>query len=75
MQILKEAPEWYIQHCEHCGAVLKYSECDIHVKNVPFYIKNKNGENIRFQYVCDTFICPCCNKINEAERKWFYEQK
>ncbi len=29
VQILKEAPEFYIQKCKYCGAVLKYSESDI----------------------------------------------
>jgi hypothetical protein len=43
MQILKEAPECYIQQCEYCGAVLKYSECDINIKNKTFEIKNPNG--------------------------------
>lgn len=75
MQILKEAPECYIQQCEYCGAVLKYSECDINVKNKSFEIKHSDGSTIVPNCICtcDSFICPSCYRVNEAKRKWMIE--
>lgn len=75
MQILKEAPECYIQQCENCGAVLKYSECDIHVRNKPFKAyEDQENENNGF-CICtyDSFVCPSCSYINEAKRRWLME--
>ena len=75
MKILKEAPECYIQQCEHCGAVLKYSECDINVKDKRFEIKHSNGATIVSNCICsyDSFVCPSCYNVNEAKRKWMIE--
>lgn len=75
MQILKQAPECYIQQCEYCGTVLKYSECDINVKNKAFEMKNSDGLVLVPDCVCsyDSFVCPSCNHINEAKRKWMIE--
>lgn len=73
MQILKESPDCYIQHCAYCGAVLKYSECDIHVKKIKFTVKNDKGNNNTYWFSDDdTFVCPCCYNVNIAERKWMY---
>lgn len=73
MQILKEAPECYIQQCEYCGAVLKYSECDINVKNKRVNFKDMDGNNTCYVCVYDSFVCPSCFGINEAKRKWLME--
>lgn len=75
MQIIKDAPECYIQQCEYCGAVLKYSECDINVRNKSFEIKHSNGSVIASDCICsyDSFVCPSCYKINGARRKWMIE--
>lgn len=75
MQILKEAPECYIQQCEYCGAVLKYSECDINIKNKTFEIKNPNDLTKKSDCICsyDSFVCPSCNSVNKAKRKWMIE--
>lgn len=75
MQIIKEAPECYIQQCEYCGAVLKYSECDINVRNKSFEIKHSNGSVMASDciYSYDSFVCPSCYKVNEARRKWMIE--
>ena len=72
MQILKEAPECYIQQCEHCGAVLKYSECDINVKNKHFAVNTPESEG---WCICayDSFVCPACGALNEAKRRWLME--
>ena len=68
MQILKEAPECYIQQCEYCGAVLKYSECDIHPKNLAY--ETDAGWGVCFY---DSFECPSCHCRNEAKRRWMIE--
>ena len=68
MQILKEAPECYIQQCKHCGAVLKYSECDIHPANLRF--KTSDGWGI---CTYDSFECPSCHVRDEAKRRWMIE--
>lgn len=75
MQILKEAPECYIQQCEYCGAVLKYSECDINIRNKTFEIKNSDGSVLSPNCICsyDSFVCPSCCGVNEAKRKWMIE--
>lgn len=69
MQVLAKSPECYIQQCGHCGSVLKYSECDIHISDVPFY--TKGGE----EWTCgfDSILCPCCDNIIEAKRIWIVE--
>ena len=73
MQILKEAPECYIQQCRYCGAVLKYSECDIHVGNLCFNFKDKDGNDVSCVCRDDSFVCPSCCGVNEAKRKWLME--
>lgn len=74
MQILKEAPECYIQQCKNCGAVLKYSECDINVANKEFKYTDPNCPDITFAFcIYDSFVCPSCFSINEAKRKWMIE--
>lgn len=75
VQILKEAPECYIQQCSHCGAVLKYSECDINVAGKDFYVDGKDGGIYDGWYNMpyDTFICPSCNYVKPAERKWLID--
>lgn len=75
MQILKEAPECYIQQCKYCGAVLKYSECDINVADKNFNIIDSDGFERVSSCRCsfDSFVCPSCYEINEARRKWMME--
>ena len=67
MEILEKAPECYIQQCNNCGAVLKYSECDIHPGDTPF--KDNNG--VEWTCTCDSFVCPSCNHPISATRTWF----
>ena len=75
MQILKEASECYIQQCENCGVVLKYSECDINVAMKEFkYTDPINTDITSVFYLYDTFVCPSCFSINEAKRKWLIAQ-
>ena len=69
MQILKEAPECYIQMCENCGAVLKYSECDIILKNTS-WTTEEGGWGV---CTYDSFECPSCHCHNEAKRRWMIE--
>ena len=68
MQILKKSTECYIQRCEKCGSVLKYSECDIHAKNKQ--IKTEDDQ-YKITTVCsfDSFVCPSCGEINIANRE------
>lgn len=71
MQILKEAPECYIQQCNNCGAVLKYSECDINVAYKAFEYNDPDCPDITSMFCAyDSFVCPSCNGVNEAKRKW-----
>lgn len=69
MEILAKAPECYIQQCDCCGAVLRYSKCDIHMSGVPFYVDNGD------QWVCgyDAIICPSCNEVLKAKREWLID--
>lgn len=73
MQILKEAPECYIQQCKYCGAVLKYSECDIRVRNNEFSFKDNEDNDHHCVCVYDSFVCPSCFNVNEAKRRWLME--
>ena len=70
MTVLQESPECYIQQCQKCGAVLKYSPHDIHIEADPYY--NENGEII-YMAGFDSIMCPCCKKVIPATREWFYE--
>lgn len=69
MEVLTKAPECYIQQCVRCGAVLKYSKCDIHVADVPFF--TEDGTQYRCSF--DSIVCPSCDNPIEAERTWFIE--
>ena len=69
MEILAKAPEYYIQQCSKCGAVLKYSKCDIHVAYVPFYAADGTEWKCSF----DSIMCPSCNSPIEAKREWLIE--
>lgn len=70
MTVLQESPECYIQQCQECGAVLKYSKHDIHIEADPYY--DDNGDII---YIAgfDSIMCPCCKKVILAAKEWFYE--
>ena len=70
MTVLHESPEHYIQQCQECGAVLKYSLLDIHIEADPYY--DESGEII---YIAgfDSIMCPCCKKVIPATKEWFYE--
>lgn len=69
MEILAKAPECYIQQCDRCGAVLRYSKCDITLANIPFYVDN--GDKWLCTY--DSIICPSCGEALEAKREWFID--
>ena len=66
MEILEKAPDCYIQQCKNCGAVLKYSECDIHKGDIEF---EEYGQWWLCKY--DSFMCPSCRYPQDAERTWF----
>jgi hypothetical protein len=70
MQILKEAPDSYIQQCKYCGAVLKYSEFDIIPSGKSYANPDGNGWGVCFY---DSFECPSCHCRNEALRRWMME--
>lgn len=70
MQILKEAPDCYIQRCECCGAVLKYSEFDIIPSGESYTNPDGNGWGVCFY---DSFECPSCYWHNKALRRWMME--
>ena len=67
MEILEKAPDRYIQQCNNCGTILKYSEDDIHKGGIPFYTEDGT------QLTCydDVFICMSCKYPVKAERTWF----
>ena len=67
MQIIKDTPDCYIQQCEYCGTVLKYSECDIIPKNRSFTTSDGGWGVCSY----DSFECPSCHTHNEAKRRWF----
>ena len=68
MEVLHESPEYYIQQCRNCGAVLKYSLNDIYIADHPFSVKGK-------EYISseDAIVCPCCQTILPANKQWFYD--
>lgn len=70
MTVLHESPEYYIQQCQECGAVLKYSPHDIHIMADPYY--DEHGEII-YMAGFDSIMCPCCEKVIPATKEWFYE--
>ena len=70
MTILHESPECYVQQCSKCGAVFKYSLCDIHIDGIPHY--KANGECIGVACF-DSICCPCCETILPATKEWFYD--
>lgn len=70
MTVLQESPECFIQRCEECGAVLKYSFDDIHAEAHPYY-----DEHGKITYIADfeSIMCPCCKEVIPATKEWFYE--
>lgn len=68
MTVLHESPEYYIQQCKDCGAILKYSLHDINAGGQPFWIE---GEMCAAAY--DSIVCPCCQAIIPATKQWFYD--
>lgn len=73
MEILKEAPDCYVHHCSHCGAILKYSELDIRVGGMHHDHHDKNGTLKSFYFKDDTIVCPCCKEVEIPERRFFYK--
>ena len=67
MEILEKAPDRYIQQCNHCMAILKYSDSDIH----PAWTSFRAEDGTEWTGSNDFFICPSCNKAVVAERTWF----
>ena len=72
MEVLKQSPNCYVQHCKNCGAILKYGETDIYAANIQHRYLDKDGNKCAFSAVYDSFICPCCKSCNEAKRRFFY---
>lgn len=68
MTVLHESPEYYIQQCSNCGAILKYSLHDVNVGAQPFWVK---GQICVAAY--DSIVCPCCQTILPATKQWFYD--
>lgn len=68
MTVLYDSPEYYIQRCDKCGAVLKYSLHDIHIAYEPFSI-----DGVEYIASDDTICCPCCKSILTATKNWFYD--
>ena len=68
MEILYESPNCYIQQCHECGAVFKYSLCDIHVNGKPHFVDGQM-RTTSFASIC----CPCCSEILPATKQWFYD--
>ena len=70
MTVLQESPECFIQQCEECGAVLKYSLHDIHAEAHPYY-----DEYGKIMHIAgfESIMCPCCNEVIPATKEWFYE--
>jgi hypothetical protein len=70
MIVLQESPEYFIQQCEECGAILKYSLHDIHPEAAPYY--DEDGE-IKCIAGFESIMCPCCKEVIPATKTWFYE--
>ena len=70
MTVLQESPECFIQQCQKCRAVLRYSLNDIHIEADPYY--DENGGKI-FIAGYDSIMCPCCKEVIPATKEWFYE--
>ena len=70
MTVLQESPEYFIQQCKECGAVLKYSLHDIHTEADPYC--DEHGDII-YMAGFDSIMCPCCEKVIPATKEWFYE--
>lgn len=68
MTVLRESHECYIQQCNECGAVLKYSLHDIHIANETFFIDDQP-----WVASYDTIVCPCCKRPLVATKNWFYD--
>ena len=65
MTVIERSCECYIQQCRKCGAVLRYSMNDIHVKDKPFRIAN---DVLPYITSFDGIVCPQCGEILEANR-------
>lgn len=61
MEILAKVTDCYMQKCDKCKSVLKYSSSDINVSGSVLYL---GGDPWTFCY--DTVICPSCGKILDA---------
>lgn len=70
MTVLHESPEYYIQQCDKCGAVLKYSLHDIHIAEKPFFVNNDESP---WYASFDAIVCPCCKSMLVATKNWFYD--
>lgn len=68
MTVLHESHECYIQQCNECGAVLKYSLHDIHIANEPFFVDDQ-----QWGASYDAIVCPCCKRLLVATKNWFYD--
>lgn len=68
MTVLHESPEYYIQQCNECGAVLKYSLHDIHIANEQFFVDDQP-----WLASYDAIVCPCCKRLLVATKNWFYD--
>jgi hypothetical protein len=70
MTVLHENPEYYIQQCHKCGAILKYSLNDIHVAYEDFFIE---GFDLPWIASDDSIVCACCKSVLTATKQWFYD--
>lgn len=68
MTVLQTSPEYYIQQCSGCGAVLKYSKHDIYIGNTVHHIQETDTS---FWTRNDSIICPVCGYIQDATKERF----
>lgn len=66
MTVVERSDECYIQQCRECGAVLRYSMNDIHIKEKPFRVSN---DGLPYVVSFDSIVCPQCGEILEATRR------
>lgn len=70
MTVLHERPENYIQQCDKCSAVLKYSLNDIHIAYEQFFVDNCD---LPWIASFDSIVCPCCKNLLPATKQWLYD--